>query len=615
MLEKRTKTPVLMLKKWTFLITLFLSLFLSIRAQSSSYEQTIRSQGFVPGQTHDWSHESEISLPQPRLAYINLRSKYGIPYTKTSNFRDTIEYYDAMGNYFMKRAIVNVQGATSTSFPKRNVKLQLIDDEWQGEVMPTVDFDGWVKQDHFHLKAFYTDWLRGIGIVGYQLFDQIEQQMPASSNRIWKRAGVEGHKNARCYPDGFPCMMFLNGEFWGICTWQLAKHRRNMAQEKHNALHIHLDGNMNETNFWLDNLKWKAFEVRNPKGLYDMEGNAYDEGAELIDSSSPYYALPYDSEDVRQAKQRSAQVKLAVINLTRRVGEVADLKQSGASTEEIREAIARHFDVESMVNYLVFSIVTSNYDGFAKNWQWLTYDGGETWHVAPYDLDCTFGNYHEGTLVFPARFSYSDSDYRFKISRRGIATWFWDYYKDEIRARYAELRDCGIFSPKNISGLIHAWHDRIGSDLYDMEWARWPNALCISQTITNPGWEASDDWTDHFNHLPEWKEDVTYQPGDVCRLARRVWIATGVTTGVRPYQQLGYTDSLERLDAWIEERIALEDSYFGYTPPEALDEVAAPAAARAIAVLAPDGTPRSRLVRGINIVRYDDGTSRIVYLH
>ena len=153
-------------------------------------------------------------------------------------------------------------------------------------------------------------------------------------------------------------MMFLNGEFWGICTWQLAKHRRNMAQEKHNALHIHLDGNMNETNFWLDNLKWKAFEVRNPKGLYDMEGNAYDEGAELIDSSSPYYALPYDSEDVRQAKQRSAQVKLAVINLTRRVGEVADLKQNGASTEEIRAAIARHFDVESMVNYLVFGIVT-----------------------------------------------------------------------------------------------------------------------------------------------------------------------------------------------------------------------------------------------------------------
>ena len=141
MLEKRTKTPVLMLKKWTFLITLLLSLLFSSHAQTSSYEQTIRSHGFVPGQTHDWSHESDINLPQPRLAYINLRSKYGIPYTNTSNFRDTIEYFDSMGNYFMKRAIVNVQGATSTSFPKRNVKLQLIDDDWKGETVPTVDFD------------------------------------------------------------------------------------------------------------------------------------------------------------------------------------------------------------------------------------------------------------------------------------------------------------------------------------------------------------------------------------------------------------------------------------------------------------------------------------------
>ena len=77
---------------------------------------------------------------------------------------------------------------------------------------------------------------------------------------------------------------------------------------------------------------------------------------------------------------------------------------------------------------------------------------------------------------------------------------------------------------------------------------------------------------------------------------------------------LGYTDSLERLDAWIDERIALEDSYFGYIPPEGLDEVAAPAAARAIAVLAPDGTPRTSLARGINIVRYDDGSSRVVMI-
>ena len=97
-------------------------------------------------------------------------------------------------------------------------------------------------------------------------------------------------------------------------------------------------------------------------------------------------------------------------------------------------------------------------------------------------------------------------------------------------------------------------------------------------------------------------------------MARRVWIASSVTQGVRPYQQLGYTDSLERIDTWISDRLALEDSYFGYTAPsESLEQVSRPAASHAIAVLAPDGTPRTRLARGINIVRYDDGSSRIIF--
>ena len=84
--------------KFLLLTSLLLSLLFPSHAQTSNYEQTIRLHGFVLGQTHDWSHESDISLPQPRLAYINLRSKYGIPYTNTSNFRDTIEYFDSMGN-------------------------------------------------------------------------------------------------------------------------------------------------------------------------------------------------------------------------------------------------------------------------------------------------------------------------------------------------------------------------------------------------------------------------------------------------------------------------------------------------------------------------------------
>ena len=51
--------------KFLLLTSLLLSLLFPSHAQTSNYEQTIRLHGFVLGQTHDWSHESDISLPQP----------------------------------------------------------------------------------------------------------------------------------------------------------------------------------------------------------------------------------------------------------------------------------------------------------------------------------------------------------------------------------------------------------------------------------------------------------------------------------------------------------------------------------------------------------------------
>jgi hypothetical protein len=578
----------------------------------NEFEQKIRSLGYSGIKTHDWSNDSIIELPQPQIAYINLHSKYDIPYTDTSNFKDSIEYYDGDGNYLMKRVLVNSQGAISTSFPKRNIKMEFMDDEWIGEVTPKIDFDGWVHQDKYHLKSFYTDWLRGASIVGYQLYDQIEHTLTEETNRIWKRAGVEGHKNARCYPDGFPCMMYLNGEFYGIYIWQLTKHRRNMAQKKHNENHIHVEGHLDDKNFWNGNISWQNVEVRNPKDLYDMEGKAYEEKVELIDENSQLYNS-LDSTNISLDIQRTVHAKKAIIQLSRRVGELEDLKENGATKDEIRQFIAQYFDIESMLNYLVFSTVTNNYDGFTKNWQWISYDS-EKWYVAPYDLDCTFGNHYEGTLVFPAYYSFVDSDYSFTISRRGIATWFWDYFFDELKKKYADLREADIISKQNISRLIHDWYNRIGDDTYEMEWQQWPNSMCISQTITNPGWTISEDWTDHFYNIPVWNAMTTYYPGDLCRVANRVWIATEATTDVFPYQQLGYTDSLERFDNWVSERIDLEDSFFEYTPEQGIDEIINRKNLKTAAIYSIDGTKIPQMKKGLNIVWYSDGSSSTLFI-
>lgn len=594
--------PILRCMKQNRSLLIILALATAVQASlaevlthRNSYLSRIEQLGFSD-ESIDLSNSLQLQLEQPELAYVNLHSKYGIPYTKTSNFKDSIEYYDpATDTYFCKRVLVNVQGQTSTTFPKRNVTMDFCEDNWKCEEVPTLTFDGWVRQDGFHLKAFYTDWLRGVGIVGYQLFDEMEQLMPEDLNRIWKRAGVDGHKKARCYPDGFPCALYLNGEFYGVYVWQLKKHRRNMSMQKDCEAHIHLDGNLGEDNFWQGTIRWSSFEVRNPKGLLAADDTPYDGNAPLELGDGP--------------------VKDAIEALSLRCKELKTLRDAGADRSQIRQQMAQYFDVESMLNYLVFSTVVSNYDGFTKNWQWLTYDGLK-WFVAPYDLDCTFGNFHAGTFVFPPEYSYVDSDHRLTLSRRGIATWFWDYYFDELCQRYAEVRDAGVFDAAHISALLHAWHDRIGTEVYEAEWPLWPDCMCVSQTITNDGWAEYDEWPDYY-HVPAWKADLTFNAGDLCRLGDRIWLATATTTGVKPYQQMGYTDSLERFDQWISRRIELEDDFFGYQPSD-LRAVEDPASdllsAHAEAVYGIDGKRRDHLQQGINIVRYPDGNTKTIIL-
>ena len=101
-----------------------------------------------------------------------------------------------------------------------------------------------------------------------------------------------------------------------------------MNMEKYEATHIHLDGNLNNTSLFRGYVNWKQFEVRNPKNLYTASGYLYDGNypEELMGEQSSQYALESDSEDQRQAKQRSAQVKAAILRLSNYHKELENLQ-------------------------------------------------------------------------------------------------------------------------------------------------------------------------------------------------------------------------------------------------------------------------------------------------
>ena len=471
-------------------------------------------QGDATSGLTDYSEAVDFELPEPQFAWVNITGLTCLPVSKSDVKEVWVEAYAGASHYFRKRALLKAQGSWSLKFPKRNFSCQFCENDWTDNTTPDIRIGNWVKQDEFHFKAFYTDFCRGIGEIGYKLFHDIVADRPA----YWERGGyMVPSKRARCFPDGFPCAVYIDGTFHGVYAWQLKKSRKNMNMEKTEELHIHLDGNLNNSSLFHGYVGWSQFEIRHPKDSYVTD------------------------------KTRNA-----IIQLSRYDAELTALEQSGADSVAIKHAFEERFDIASLLDYDVFYQFTCNVDGSLKNWQWFTYDGAK-WMVAPYDLDQTFGLNLYG-VVRPAIWNHSPLT-------EGPFYWVEHYYQKELRERYVELRKNGVFSDTNILAIIDDWYGRVPEEMYEQEKALWPDSPCYGPAICNTGWQTFTDWT-QYGMAPDYSATKTYHASDVCKLEGRLWQATQSVSGVRPYIRNSQLDSLQRLESWVRNRLVYLDGQY-----------------------------------------------------
>lgn len=414
----------------------------------------------------DWSRSDSLAIPEPRCAVVNFTGLTSMPTSKTADLPAVMEFWDMQGNYFKKNVLCSAQGNSSMAYPKKNVKFDLLNED--GSEF-NLKIGNWVEQDGFHLKAYYTDFFRGVGAVSYKLWNEIMETKPhkkalvdvdsmtptATGSGNVSDLNLQIDTGALCHPDGFPCIVYLNGEFYGVFSWQIKKQRKNYHMDKSTVEHIHLDGTLYTEYFWGGNINWTVFEIRNPNKLYTMDGKKYDGDAprELIDETSEKYD-PDNKDHVR-----SATVKRYIQDFVRRYREFA-----AAPTRRKYDEI---FDWENMRDYLIFSDIVKNSDGFGKNWQWTTYDGVK-WYVNAYDLDMSFGGHWQGIQITPPLTGH--------ISSLFYTT---SFYGAELEARYKELRDAGIIDVDHIIAKLEDWTARIGVGNYELEYERWPRSPCI----------------------------------------------------------------------------------------------------------------------------------------
>ena len=566
----------------------------------SEFQKALRDAGFKPGGGGDWSdYNSEdgdypLILPMPKCAIINIISDYDLtqlskegypanpPYYpagvegETYDIPTQVEFYDGLGNYFKKWTKMSAQGNSSMNLIKKNIAFDFFDDETMDGAF-TIRFGDWVEQDSFHLKAFYTDAFRGVSPVTYQLYDEMISTRGIFNDYFWKRAlidfdsisATENWENsssepdadrvadndlkfesgARCFPKGFPCIIFQNGEFWGVYSFQLKKHRKNYSQEKENPKHIQLDGTLDANTIFnaggvSSNISWipgsdAGFEVRNPKAdnFVTVNGEHYIDyartsqelaGIETIntvvdayDSNKTYAALEKCTKGGRMYLSRvdnntgndpanasygkkvkdawkkatpywieithTNEVKTYILQLSAVFGRIRAKEQEYLAdrTPEKLAAFKETFETYLDPANLIDYLIIADTVGGIS--------AAKNWQWCTYDgvkwfvglYDCDNALGQYFEVTEIRRAPHTGNQHTISYPFHSFIV---NFYNEELEAQYKLLRDNGIISVNHIVELVKDWQGKIGKKYYMNEFTKWPNSTRFDSLFRLEKW-------------------------------------------------------------------------------------------------------------------------------
>ena len=517
--------------------------------------EAFKSAGIKMDNPSDFSKESHVELPIPRIAAHVRIYALKLPTTKTDDIEAEIEYNDKDGNYFRKPVILNSQGSSSMNYidkttgEKGNLSIDLNDGS-------EIKFGDFPTQDSFHLKKYYIDAFRGQCIVGYWLMEEVYQSRTIGAQypydyirRTDSLLSATGKINkdfftgAKCHPDGFPIeITFINKktgeETWiGVYAWNLKKSKEVYYCDKKNASNIILDGVISKETLFGGTVQWNQFEIRNPKSLKTINGSKYD-------GDNP--------QELSDTDEFSKKVKDAIVRLSNLTSDLA--------LSNTQETFKKYLITDAFIDYILVSDVLYNFDGYTKNWIWCTWDG-LLWCPTLYDVDSIFGSHWNGTHIMVNTDKYTPNDER-TFGFRAL-------FADEIKQRYAELRNKKVFDVDNIVSLLSKWLNMVGYDNLKKDLTKYNETPSYRDSKLNEQW-MQVPWGD--GNEKEFDESTTYAKDQYCKYLGFVFQATTSVTGVPPVKELysslpnvgGCYNSVQRVSNWLTSRIKTLDNIYKY---------------------------------------------------
>lgn len=324
---------------------------------------------------------------------------------------------------------IRCQGTSSLAYPKKNFTVELFSDEDREETLERVFRDWGMASHKYVLKANYIDHSHGRNVVSARLWTQVVKcredfaQLP------------EEMRGSPCLGavDGFPVKVYTNGTYQGIYTWNIGKDAWMWGMDVENRDHVLLCA---ETN---------------TGGVYGETACNFRKLWDGVDGSDWSLEAGSNSDAVKES-------------LNALIGFV--MEKDGDS---FKAGIGAFLDVQSAIDYFLFSYVVCGLDNLAQNMLLGTYDG-KKWYCGQYDLDSTFGLWWDGG-------SFVGADYACPEDYQEAYSLLWERilanYTEELKARYKVLRG-GVFSFGNMVTAFERFMDGIGGAMYEEDLEVYP---------------------------------------------------------------------------------------------------------------------------------------------
>ena len=319
-----------------------------------------------------------------------------------------------------------VQGTSSASLPAKNYTFKFYSDA-EHTTKNKIDV-GWGKQSKYCFKKNYVDSTHTRNVSGARIAYDMVNSRPESD---FKNNLLTAPRNGAV--DGFPCKVYLNGEFWGLYTWNIPKDPWMFNMSDDNPTHMVLcaEYNNNGNNSQNNTCEFRALWGGESDANWSIEVGTYSETLKNSFNNAISHVM-------------------------------------NSSDENFKANFSNYFDLYSMLDYYCFSYLTAHIDGLGKNMLMATYDGVH-WGACLYDMDSIYGadwngaSFKSATIKCPEEYQETNSLLWQRIAAN---------FSQELYDRYFELRN-GALSLGNIINHVEEIYDLVPDRVFNDDRQKW----------------------------------------------------------------------------------------------------------------------------------------------